>query len=29
MFYPYVVPNVWLMYVVGAGLCAGMYFARD
>jgi apolipoprotein N-acyltransferase len=29
MFYPYVVSNVWLMYLVGAGLCAGIYFARE
>jgi len=29
MFYPYVVPNTWLLYAVGAALCAGMYFDRE
>ncbi len=29
MIYPYFVPNVALMYVIGAGLCALLYFWRD
>jgi len=28
MLYPYVVPQTWLMYVVGVALCAGVYFDR-
>ena len=28
MLYPYVVPQTWLMYVVGVVLCAGVYFDR-
>jgi len=29
MFYPYVVPSTWLLYAVGAALCAGVYFDRE
>ena len=29
MLYPYAVPNTSLMYVVGAGLCAAMYYYRQ
>jgi hypothetical protein len=25
MFYPYVVPQTWLLYLVGAALCAGLW----
>ena len=28
MLYPYVVPQTWLMYVIGVVLCAGVYFDR-
>jgi len=28
MLYPYVVPQTWLMYVIGVALCAGVYFDR-
>lgn len=28
MLYPYVIPTTWLLYVVGAGLCAGIFFDR-
>ena len=28
MLYLYVVPQTWLMYVVGVALCAGVYFDR-
>lgn len=28
MFYPYVVSDTLLLYVVGAGLCASLYFWR-
>lgn len=27
MFYPYAIPATWLMYVVGIGLCIGLYFS--
>jgi hypothetical protein len=27
MFYPYVIWETWLLYVVGAGLCVGLYFS--
>jgi hypothetical protein len=26
MLYPYVVPQTWLMYLVGAALCVWLYF---
>jgi hypothetical protein len=26
MLYPYVISQTWLLYVVGVGLCAGLYF---
>lgn len=29
MLYPYVVSNTWLLYLVGIGLCAALYFLRD
>ena len=28
MLYPYAISETWLMYVVGAGLCAGLFFYR-
>ena len=28
MLYPYLVSNTWLMYAVGAALCAGLYLDR-
>ena len=28
MLYPYVVPQTWLMYVIGVVLCTGVYFDR-
>lgn len=28
MLYPYVISETWLMYLVGAGLCAGLYAYR-
>ena len=28
MFYPYVVSPTWLLYVVGAALCAGLFYDR-
>jgi hypothetical protein len=29
MFYPYLVWQTWLLYGVGAALCASLYFDRD
>lgn len=29
MFYPYVISRTWLMYAVGVGLCAGLYWFRE
>lgn len=29
MLYPYVVYSTWMLYAVGAGLCAAIYFWRD
>jgi len=29
MVYPYFVSQTWLLYAVGCGLCAGLYFLRD
>ena len=29
MIYPYGVSQTWLMYVVGVGLCAALYWFRD
>lgn len=29
MLYPYAVSDTWLLYVVGIGLCAGLYFFRE
>lgn len=29
MFYPYVTPQTWLMYLVGTALCAWLYFVWD
>ena len=29
MAYPYFVPEVWLMYVIGCGLCLALYVLRD
>lgn len=26
MFYPYAISQTWLLYVVGAALCAGLFF---
>ncbi len=28
MIYPYVISQTWLLYAVGAGLCAGLYLFR-
>lgn len=28
MLYPYVVPNTWLLYLIGVALCAWIYFDR-
>jgi hypothetical protein len=28
MLYPYVVSETWMMYVIGAGLCVGLYVLR-
>lgn len=28
MFYPYAVSATWLLYVIGAALCAALYFFR-
>lgn len=28
MLYPYAISETWLLYVVGAGLCAGLYAYR-
>jgi len=27
MLYPYVISQTWLLYLVGVGLCAGLYLA--
>jgi hypothetical protein len=29
MLYPYAVSQTWLLYVIGAGLCAALYFVRE
>jgi hypothetical protein len=29
MAYPYFIPLPWLMYVIGCGLCLGLYISRD
>lgn len=29
MLYPYAVSQTWLLYVIGVGLCAGLYFFRE
>lgn len=29
MLYPYAVSQTWLLYVVGSGLCAALYFLRE
>ena len=29
MLYPYVVSETWMVYAVGAGLCAGLYWFRE
>lgn len=29
MFFPYAVPNTWLLFGIGAALCAGLYFNRE
>ena len=29
MLYPYVVSETWMVYVVGAGLCLGLYWFRE
>jgi apolipoprotein N-acyltransferase len=28
MLYPYLISATWLMYVVGVGLCIGLYFSN-
>lgn len=29
MFYPYLIPITWLMYVIGLALCGALYWARN
>jgi hypothetical protein len=29
MLYPYATPQTWLLYLVGCGLCAALYWYRD
>ncbi len=29
MLYPYAISQTWLLYVVGGGLCAALYFLRE
>jgi len=29
MLYPYAVSQTWLLYVIGVGLCAALYFLRE
>ncbi|HEV7814011.1 MAG TPA: hypothetical protein VGP06_02795 [Janthinobacterium sp.] len=29
MLYPYAISQTWLLYLIGAALCAGLYFFRD
>ena len=29
MAYPYFVPEVWLMYAIGCGLCLALFLVRD
>lgn len=29
MLYPYAIAQTWLLYVVGAALCVGVYIDRD
>lgn len=29
MAYPYFVPETWLLYAVGCGLCVGLFVFRD
>jgi hypothetical protein len=29
MLYPYVVPQTWLLYLVGVGLCVGLYVSAQ
>ncbi|MGO4394362.1 hypothetical protein AB4Z46_23660 [Variovorax sp. M-6] len=29
MLYPYAIPQTWLLYVVGAALCVGVFLDRD
>jgi hypothetical protein len=29
MLYPIAISNVWLLYLIGCGLCAGLYLYRD
>ena len=29
MLYSYATPETWMMYAVGVGLCAGLYFFRE
>ncbi|MGO9445462.1 MAG: hypothetical protein ACLPXB_11880 [Thiobacillaceae bacterium] len=29
MLYPYAVSETWLLYVVGGGLCAGLFWFRE
>jgi hypothetical protein len=28
MLYPYLISATWLLYLIGAGLCVGLYFSR-
>ena len=29
MLYPYAVSNIWVLYLVGGGLCAALYWFRE
>jgi hypothetical protein len=29
MVYPYFISQTWMLYVIGLGLCGGLYFWRD
>lgn len=29
MLYPYAISETWLLYVVGGGLCLGLYLSRE
>jgi drug/metabolite transporter (DMT)-like permease len=29
MVYPYFISQTWVLYAIGCGLCAGLYFLRE